>query len=65
MSDCIETMTDDELRSSALQCEIDLRQAAELAPNSERHEACFAALYCMCMEMNYRGMTPQATGVLQ
>lgn len=61
----IRSMTNDELRNEANQCEIELYKAVELAPQGERHEACFCALYLMCEEMNKRGMTPQATGTIQ
>jgi hypothetical protein len=61
----IDAMTDQELRCAAHQCEIDLQQAVEVAPQSERHAECFSALHMMCTEMNKRGMTPQSTGVLQ
>ena len=61
----IDTMTDQELRDAAHQCEIDLHQAVEIAPQSNLHAECFAALHMMCIEMNARVMKPQATGVLQ
>ena len=61
----IDTMTDQELRYAAHQCEIDLQQAVDVAPQSERHAECFAALHMMCIEMNARSMMPQSTGVLQ
>ena len=65
MTAYITAMTNDEIRAAAHQCEIDLHQAVEVAPQSDRHAECFAALHLLCMEMSKRGMKPQATGVLQ
>lgn len=64
-SKLIEAMSDDELRSEANQCEIELHKAVELAPQGERHSECFCALHVLCEEMTKRGMKPIATGVLQ
>jgi len=61
----IKTMSDQDLREAANRCELDLIQAAELAPQGERHEECFAALYCLCVEMTRRGMTFKPVGVIQ
>ena len=61
----IETMSDQDLREAANRCELDLIQAAELAPQGERHAECFAALYCLCVEMTRRGMTFKPVGVIQ
>ena len=61
----IKAMSEQELRDTANQCELDLIQAAQLAPQSERHAECFAALYCLCVEMTERGMMFKPTGVVQ
>lgn len=53
----INMMPEQELRDKADQCELDLIQAGELAPHGERYNECFAALYCLCVEMVRRGMT--------
>jgi hypothetical protein len=58
-------MTDAELRSATDQCYLDLIQAATLAPQGERHQQCFAAMYLMCEEMTARGITVEPTGVMQ
>ena len=65
MNELLKQMSEQQLRDMANQCELDLIQAAELAPQSERHAECFAALYCMCVEMTRRGMVFKPVGVVQ
>jgi hypothetical protein len=50
------TMTPDELFAWRNLAAVDLVAIAQSDPNSERHEACFAALYVICEEMNRRGL---------
>jgi len=61
----IKGMTDKELLSSADQCYKDLIQAATLAPQSERHEECFSALFVLCNEMQVRGLAAKGEGIMQ
>ena len=65
MTEQLKQMSEQELRDAANQCELDLIQAAGLAPQGPRHEECFAALYCICVEMTKRGMTFKPVGVVQ
>lgn len=58
-------MPDAELRSLIDLAYKDLIDAAALCPNTEWHEACFAATYHLAEEMNRRGLTAKAKGIVQ
>ena len=58
----LESMSDQELREFADKAERDNCQAASVQQNSEWHEACFAALFLACSEMNRRRLKPITHG---
>ena len=58
-------MPDAELRSLMDLAYKDLIEAATLCPNTAWHEACFSATYHFAEEMNQRGLTATAEGLLQ
>ena len=61
----IAAMSESELRAMLDGAYKDLIDAATLCPNSEWHEACFSATYHLAEEMNRRGLTAKAVGVVQ
>lgn len=63
MTTDLSTLTDDQLRAAMVKCEADLHEAANIANNTEWHEACFAALYAMCQEANRRCFSPSSPAV--
>jgi len=52
----INQMTDAELQNWLEMCEADLKAAAEDAPNSEWHEACFCSLTLLAQEKARRAV---------
>lgn len=50
------SFSDEELHAQAMDCRNDLQKAAEEQPESEWHEACFAAMLIYAKEMNRRGL---------
>lgn len=48
--------TDDELRLEFAQASRDLEVAADVEPDGEWHEACFAGCLLIAQEMNKRGI---------
>jgi hypothetical protein len=52
------SLSDTELRDKVDEIYTDVLDAVQLVPNTPWHEACFAALYIACEEMNKRRMPP-------
>jgi len=49
-------LSDDELQSAFDEAKQDLAKATDSEPNSEWHQACFAATYLYAVEMSKRGL---------
>lgn len=52
----IATLTDEELRTAINEASDDLKKASKDEPESEWHEACFAAVILFSQEMSRRGL---------
>lgn len=52
----LSSLSDDQLREATRQAQDDLAVAARDQPNSERHEACFAAIILYTHEMQKRNL---------
>jgi hypothetical protein len=50
------SLSNDELRAAFDEAKLDLTNASETEPNSEWHQACFAAVYVFAAEMSKRGL---------
>lgn len=50
---------DDDLIAAFDEAKLELAKASEAEPNSDWHQACFAAAYLMAIEMNKRGLINQ------
>lgn len=54
----IKALTNDQLKDALNTAYGDLAEAVREQPESEWHEACFAATVLLCQEIERRGLTP-------
>lgn len=57
-------LSDDELRDAVARVKVDLAEAAQHQPQSERHSECFAAAMLFAGEVQRRGMVIKSNRII-